>query len=687
VEDLQRQLRLALLALFFVIPTGIMGFMLLENWSFMEALWVTFITLATIGYGDFVPQTIPGRLFTILLVIVGFSVLASALNVAFTLFISPEMRAVRQRRRIARRVTEMKQHYIICGKGEIVDKTIGYLLNFAENRRRISQERAYEPIDHILDRIFGDDAHGNFVRMRTVLRHFIIALIRLTRNDETILDVVVVVTDDMQYAAHLRSAGLLVIEGNPTDSSTLRQAGVKHSRAMMVVLDNDTETLLTVLAANNLNRILPITAAVLDEDLGPKIVRVGATNVLPPYDLAGQFLNNATFRPAVNEYFNSLLFDSGTDYNLTQLEMYEDSQWIGKQIGDLRLRERYAASIIGIRRGDGGFAYAPPDSYTLEEDETLIVVSKARFIPDLIAESRGTAPSRQIATFQTLHFKEQPPRSKTVYTLIEAEEAIKNMSNHFIICGSNRVARSSINKLNPERPFVIISHDNLLTTELLRRGFRVVHGSSSHEQTLIRAGVQRAQAIMVAEDEKAESVLTILTSRTLNKRILITATAMTDDMLEKLERAGADRVVSPFHVAARFILLATTRPEISEFLDHVIYNYQTGLETTEIYLEDTSPWIGQMIGDLQLDARFQAGVIGLRLADRVNYLYTPPADHVIEAQEVLIIVTPIKHSDELRDLAYGSAGRRPMSLRRNPMQSDQWTRDILRELIEQRGER
>jgi hypothetical protein len=80
-------------------------------------------------------------------------------------------------------------------------------------------------------------------------------------------------------------------------------------------------------------------------------------------------------------------------------------------------------------------------------------------------------------------------------------------------------------------------------------------------------------------------------------------------------------------------------------------------------------------------------VIGLRLADRVNYLYAPSADHVIQPQEVLIIVTPIKHSDALRDLAYGNTNRRPTTLRRNPMQSDQWTRDILRELIEQRGER
>ena len=78
--------------------------------------------------------------------------------------------------------------------------------------------------------------------------------------------------------------------------------------------------------------------------------------------------------------------------------------------------------------------------------------------------------------------------------------------------------------------------------EMLARGFRVVQGDPHNEKTLLRAGVKRASAIMVAVDEKAKSILTVLACRAINKRLLITATAPSDDMFDKLERAGADRV-------------------------------------------------------------------------------------------------------------------------------------------------
>jgi voltage-gated potassium channel len=276
-----------------------------------------------------------------------------------------------------------------------------------------------------------------------------------------------------------------------------------------------------------------------------------------------------------------------------------------------------------------------------------------------------------------------PPRGRRTFSLPEAENLIQNMSGHFIICGTDRVAFSSIDKLNPERPFVIISDDEDTIVNLMDRGFRIVRGSPTQESTLIRAGIKRAQAIMVSLEDKADSILTIISSRTLNKRLLITATAMTDDMVDKLERAGADRVVSPFHVAARFILLTATRPEISEFLNHVIYSYHTGLETTELYMEEASPWIGKKIGDLALHERYQAGIIGIRLADRHSYIYAPPEDYVIQAQEVVLAVTQMKTSDALRDDAHGSADKRPVTLRRSHvLQSDMWSRDILKELIE-----
>jgi voltage-gated potassium channel len=144
--------------------------------------------------------------------------------------------------------------------------------------------------------------------------------------------------------------------------------------------------------------------------------------------------------------------------------------------------------------------------------------------------------------------------------------------------------------------------------------------------------------------------------------LLITATAQHETMIPKLRRAGADRVVTPFQEAAQFTLLATTRPAVSDFLQFVVYNYHAQIETTELYMQDDSPWIGSTIDDLKLASKFKAGVIGVRKADG-RYHYAPSSQFTLKQDEVLIVVTPMKHADELRTLAHGSVTRRPTSLR------------------------
>ncbi|MGB7340901.1 MAG: NAD-binding protein [Phototrophicaceae bacterium] len=684
MDDLQRQLRIALFAFLIIVPVGTIGFMILEGWSFIDSLYVTVITLSTIGYGDLTPLDPYGRLFTIVLAVLGLSAFAFAGQAFIQFFTSPLLRLARTRRITQRKVRRLSNHYIICGMGEMVDRTVDYLLQSANVRRDTIRARQYRPIDGFLERILGDDETGHFLWLSRPIKSFSHSLINLFQTQSTILDILVVVTQDEEYAEGLRNSGLLVIKGDPTVDEVLIDAGIERAQAMMVMLNDDTETLLSVLTAHSIAPTTHITAAVLDDDLGRKIVRAGATNVLNPFDTSGQFLNNATFRPAVNAFFNGLMFDHNTDYRLTQLSIRENSPWVGKTIGSVNFRTQYDGGVIGIRYDNSIFGYAPSDQHILEVDDVLLVVAPATHIQEMQQDSKGNSASKtRLTLWQPLPRIQAPLRSDKTYSLVEAEKAIEGMSKHFIICGNDRIARSAIARLDPTRPFVIISNDNTLTSELIKRGFRVVHGNPSSEETLLKAGVKRAQAIMVALDKKADSVLTIITSRAMNKRLLITTTANTDDMIEKLELSGADRVVSPFHVAAQFVLLTTTRPEISGFVNAVLYNYQTGLETTEIYMEHDSVWIGKTISELKIRKDYDAGVIGIRQADRKTFMYAPPSDYVIREHEVLIIVTPMKHSDTLRDAAHGGVVHAPSTLRSKVLQSQRFTPDEIQELLKQ----
>ena len=686
MNDVRRQFRAAAILIFIVVPIGIAGFALIEGMSVFDAIYLTIITLTTIGYGDFTPKTELGRLFTLVLVGAGMSALLFFLSSSFALLFSAEAMARRRLFTTRKKIQNLNSHYIICGAGEMVDKTIGYVLHGAEVRRRQHRENAYLPIERRISRLFGPPERGRLGGLRRLAHRLFVLYHNNFVDHVTLLDVLVVVTDDAEYAERLRSAGILVIDGDPSDDDDLLAAGVARAKAIMVMLNQDAESLLTVLSARNLNPRLYITAAAVEEELKLKMIKAGANAVLAPYEVAAQFLNSATLRPAVNDFFNSILFEQERQHQITQLELEDDSPWIGQRISDLALREQFDAGILGIRLESGDFAHAPGGGRVLQEDEILLAVAPGPMIPVIQRHCRPRGRNEmRFASFQRLAPERQSKRLEEVNSLEASENAIASMAKHFVICGNDHIIQGAVRFLDPSRPFVLISNDEAVTRGWLERGFRVIHGNPAKEITLKKAGIERAQAIMISIQDKAAAVLSVLSARAISKSLLISVTAPTDDMIDKLQRSGADRVVSPFHVAAQFVLLSTTRPEIADFLQHVLYNEITGLETAEFYMEDDSPWIGKTLRDLALGQRYRAGVVGVRRANRKEFLYAPPPDYVPQPHEVLIVITPMEFFDEMRANATGHKDKRPATLRLQveTSASDVWSRDMIRELIQQ----
>lgn len=660
-QSSNRQLRIALIINAIVIPTSVLGFMIIEDVSVLDAMWITLTTLATIGYGDIYATTELGRIFTIIIVVVGLGSFAFTAQATLAVIFSEQVTLNRLRRQEAKYIAKLKNHYIICGEGELVDYTIRFLLERVRARLIHEQQVATQSLDANLIRFIGQN---NFIAK--FIRHYIRQLYLRTHPLSTILDKVVVITQDEDFASHLRSIGLHVIEGDSSTEEGLLRSGIKAAKALMVMSKTDTETLLTVLTANSYNLKLYITASVLDEKFSKKMLRAGANNVIGPYDVAGQFLNNGTFRPAVNDFFNRILFDQNLfEKQIVQLFLYDDSPWIGQSLAELQLRELHDAGILAVRHETGEFIYSPQDNYTLNADEVLLVASPVDQIELIKAKCReNTQKVAHPTIWQPLPQPSVELSASRSISLMEATEYAESIKNHYIICDGGRIAHSAISALDPERPFVIVSDNNEETSILLRRGFRVIHGSPTEEETLLKAGIKRALAIMIATDNHATNVLTTLTSRTLNREILITAIAETDDMVSKLYRVGADRVINPLGIAAQFVLLATTRPVVSDFMQYVLFNRITGLETTELYTQHDSPWIGQTIKELQLWERYKAGTLAIRL-ENGNFVYSPPASFEIGARQIIIITVPMVHSDSLRNEAHGSETKRPKTLRQS----------------------
>ena len=683
MDDVRRQFRAATILILIVLPIGVIGYMAIEGRTVFESVYLTIITLTTIGYGDVVPMTELGRVFTLGLVFTGLGALAFFLSSSFALLFSAEAMARRRKYSTRRKISRLNSHYIICGQGEMVDKTIGYVLTGAQIRRMRLREAIIQPVDRLLNPVLGPPGE-RIVGLRRLARQLVIFYHNNFVEHTTLLDLLVVVTDDSDYAEHLRSAGILVIDGDPTDDDSLLGAGIARANAIMVMLNQDTEGLLTVLTARNLNPRVYITAAAVEEELKMKMLKSGANVVLAPYEVSSQFLNSATLRPAVNDYFNSILFDQAVNHQITQLELEDNSPWIGKRLSDLNLRADYDAGVIGIQLDTGDFVHAPTDDRLLAEDEILLVVAPGQMIPRLQSACKPAGRSDiRFATVQRLVPERQIKRLEPIMSLAECESKVRDMSKHFVICGNDHIIQSAVRFLDPARPFVLITSDEDLAQQWIERGFRVIHGNSTREDLLRKAGVQRAQAIMISLDDKAAAVLTVLSARSISKSLLIAVTARSDDMIDKLRRTGADRVVSPFHVAAQFVLLSTTRPQIADFMQHVLYNEITGLETAELYMESDTPWIGQSLASLRLGERYGAGVIGIRHANGSDYHYAPAPDYILGEHEVLIVITPMRHFDEMRADAAGGADKRPATLRLNAdlVSSGAWSRDVIRDLI------
>lgn len=317
-----RELRFAVLVVTALIMLGTAGYMLIEHWTFLEALFMTVITLTTIGYG--LPKALSqaGTVFTIVLALSGvsivFAVVFWTIGNAVELAATEQMQHMFWRRRMEKTIRGVKDHYIICGYG------------------RMGQAIAAE--------------------FRTSGVPF------------------VVVENNPEQLPKLVAERALFVEGDVTDEKVLLAAGVERAKGLIAVAPTGADNTFIVLTAKGINPDIFVVARSVRIEDEPKLRRAGADRVMSPYVLGGKRMAWAVLRPTVVDFLESGVYSEGLQLEMSEVTIGPGSELVGKTIRDSAIREKSGATVIAVKSRKGVLTSSPSPDVRVHEGDALIVV-------------------------------------------------------------------------------------------------------------------------------------------------------------------------------------------------------------------------------------------------------------------------------------------------------------------------
>ena len=331
------RMRLILLAVLGVITLGTVVFHLLEGWSILDSLYVTAQTLTTVGFGDLAPATKAGRLFAIVFMLAGVGVVLYALTTTVQSIVHSELFSTYGR---SRKMSNMRDHFIICGAGRV---------------------------------------GSHLVR-------------NLTSTNETFL---VIETDSAKVEA-LSDLGIPVLARDATLEESLREAGVEYARGLAACLPDDADNVYVVLTARDLNPDIHIVARAAEEQAESKLIRAGANRVVAPTIIGGHRMAMALTKPAVGDFIDSVTAND-LELGFEQLEVEHVSSLVGRKLSETVIRSELNIVIVSIRRSDGKVLFNPSGEARIQGGDMLIAIGH----PESLAKLTALAGARVTAKIQS----------------------------------------------------------------------------------------------------------------------------------------------------------------------------------------------------------------------------------------------------------------------------------------------
>ncbi len=305
----------------FVISFGTAGYMVVEKWNWLDSIYMTIITLTTVGFKEVHDLSHNGKIFTIILVIGGAGTMLYALSTGAKFVLEGELQEIFGRKRLEKKLRDLKGHYIVCGYG----------------------------------------------RMGKIIA-------RELKHEE--LKVVVIEKNEVLLDANEREENL-IIQGDATKDELLKRVGIEKAKCLISALPTDAENLYVVLSARGLNPGLLIVARAGEEGSEQKLLRAGADRVVSPYHIGGLRIAHTVLKPAVVDFIEFATKSGNIDLQIEEITILEGSRLVGLTLDQCGIGRELGIIIVAIKKRSGEMQFNPIYSTLIVAEDTLIALGEA----------------------------------------------------------------------------------------------------------------------------------------------------------------------------------------------------------------------------------------------------------------------------------------------------------------------
>jgi len=311
-----RRLLRALYALIIIISSGIIGYMVIESWSFVDALYMTILTITTVGYEEVHPLGQGGRIFSIFLMVGGVGGGLYTFGLLVQYLLEGQFGITLGRRRMKTEIAKLKKHFILCGYGRV--------------GREIARTFSEEGVPFV------------------------------------------VIDNDENAVAQVGADGYLYLQGDATSDEVLEEARIETARGLVAAVGSDVDNTYITLSARGLCPDLFITARASFPDREVKLKRAGANRVVSPDSIGARRMAMLSLRPGVVDFIDRVAYRPGREMLLESMEVDAGSPLEGRTME--ATRRDFGVTVLAMSAKGGQLIANPPDERAIEAGDRLIII-------------------------------------------------------------------------------------------------------------------------------------------------------------------------------------------------------------------------------------------------------------------------------------------------------------------------